>query len=741
MKKRPEETMKLILEKTINSWDEAIPLGNGICGALIWGHPRELRISLDRGDIWDNTSGGETDKEEFTYPMLVKLAKDGDMNEIRRIFEDMSFRTLPTKLPAGKIIFDFGRDDNVRCELDLQRAEAEIAIGDEIHIRSFLHAGKKVGMIKIDQPKKTFSFYIENPQYGVEGEDVSGEEMNGFLYQPSLKRLVYPAPQIVVEEELKYFTQTVGQDFTYGIFAMEKEINGSVEIAYTIATQNDGENWQECAIKEVEQALESGYAAQFQSHEKWWEQYWDKSSIELPDKFFEKNWYLTQYFLACCSRKGGYPMPLQGVWTADDGALPPWKGDYHFDLNVQMSYSSYLKANHVEEGEALTDYLWSLVEQGRDFSETFYHAKGLCLPSTMSLTGEPIGGWAMYAFSPTNQLWTCLLLDRHYRYIGDRKLLKEKVYPYLAEVGMLIRGLLEEREGMYYLPISSSPEIHDNTHAAFLTPNSNYDLGLMRYLFGTLGELSERLENGEEKEWKAVLEKLPELAVNSDGVLMISPDEELKISHRHMSHAMSIYPLRMLPYDDQESRRIIDATVLELERLGTGSWVGYSFPWMAEFYAVQKNGNGAAGRLEVFWKDYCSPNGFHLNGDYKRRGHSWIHYRPFTLEGNFGAADALQEMLLYDRGNELHLFPAIPNEWLDGKTAFKKFRTENGLLVSATLENGIVTSLMLEPEFAQKVVLKIDEKIAPLMEKMNIQEENGKVELVLCKKDQYAYKL
>lgn len=706
-----EKRMKLEFQKTINTWDEAIPLGNGMCGALIWGDPRGLRFSLDRGDIWDNTQWNERDKDEFSYPMLVKLAKDGNMKEIRRIFEDMATQTLPTKLPTGKLIFDFERDDNVYSGLDLQKAEAEIIIGEEIHIKSFLHAEKMFGMISIDQPKSAFSFYIENPQYSIEGEAASGEMMNGCLYQPSLKQLIYPAPKIVEKDNLKFFIQTVGQGFSYGIFVMEKEINDSVEIAYIIASQNDGEKWQEKAIEKLEQALEQGYDAQLQSHSAWWKQYWDKSSVELPNKFFEKNWYLSQYFLASCSRKGGYPMPLQGVWTADDGALPPWKGDYHLDLNVQMSYSSYLKANHVQEGEALIDYIWNLLDCGRDFAKTFYRVKkGVCLPSTMTLAGDVIGGWAMYSFSPTNQLWTCLLLDRHYRYTGDEKLLEEKVYPYLAETGEFILELLEEKNGKYYLPISSSPEIHDNSHDAFLTPNSNYDLALMRYLFGTLIKMSEHLKNGETDKWSAVLEKLPEIAVNREGVLMLCPDEELQKSHRHMSHAMAIYPLRMLPYDKEESSKIIDATILDLETLGSGCWVGYSFAWMAAFYAVQKNGNGAARQLDLFWNDYCSQNGFHLNGDYKKRGTSWIHYRPFTLEGNFGATDALQEMLLFDQGNELHLFPAIPDEWLEKKVAFKRFRVEKGLLVSAVMEQGAVTALTLEPEHSGTVVLRIDDK-------------------------------
>ena len=106
---------------------------------------------------------------------------------------------------------------------------------------------------------------------------------------------------------------------------------------------------------------------------------------------------------------------------------------------------------------------------------------------------------------------------------------------------------------------------------------------------------------------------------------MLSPDEELLESHRHFSHLMAIHPLRLLSYDRPEDRKIIDASIHNLEILGTGYWCGYSFAWMAELYALQRNGNGAAYQLRVFWENTCSQNGFHLNGDYKKRGTSQFH--------------------------------------------------------------------------------------------------------------------
>lgn len=722
--KKPDAKSNLVFTKTIQSWDEAIPLGNGRCGALIWGEPEHFRFSLDRGDIWDTTPYEGFSGEKFSYAEMLRLVKEGNVEEIRRIFCKPYFMALPSKLPAGKLLFDFGCRCNVHSTLNLQRAEAEVKLGDAFCIRSFLHARENVGMIQINRPLSAFSFRIENPAYSVEGEQVEKEEF-ACINTASLKQLVYPAPKAGKEGELRYFTQKISEDFSYGVFAMAREKGENTEIAYTVAVSNDGQGWEKKAAECLEQALQQGYDALLESHMEWWEDYWDRSSVSLPDSLFEKNWYLTQYFLASCSRKGCYPMPLQGVWTADNGALPPWKGDYHLDLNVQMSYYSYPKANHREEGEALLDYLWDMAECGRKFARSFYHSKGLCMPSVMTLDGKPLGGWAMYAFSPTNQIWNSQLFERHYRFTGDRQFLRERAYPYMAETAEFIQGILEERDGKYYLPISSSPEIHDDRLEAFVTPNSNYDLALMRYLFGTLAELAAELENGEEEKWKEFLKQLPELSVSEEGVLEISPDEKLCESHRHHSHAMAIHPLRLMPYEGEENRRMIDATILDLERLGTGAWVGFSFTWMAELYAVQKNGNGAAYQLETFWRNHCSQNGFHLNGDYKKRGTSASHSRPFTLEANFCAADAVQEMLLQSENNVLELFPAVPEEWVEEKIAFTDFCAEKGLLVSAVMEQGRVVSLTLKTKYSGNIYIRKSEGLREILNEMKEAKEAG----------------
>ena len=716
----PSERHNLHFHSTVTRWDEAIPLGNGQLGALVWGGANGLRFSLDRADIWDTTPAPRIFEEDFTYQQIIKLVKEGKEEDIRNKFSRVYRNMTPCKLPAGKLVLQLNTEGDVESSLSLAQAKADIRVraktdrklGDEIntdsvHLESFIHAGRKFGMIRLNLPLDRFSFYVENPEFSIGTDKAVTIDPDVMIDTASLKNLYYPAPEKYKDGNLQFFVQTISDTFAYGVFAAARQTGGSTLIAYGAAASDDGDNWKEAIRADLMNALDTGYDLLFEEHCSWWKSFWAQSGLALPDAFMERSWYLANYLLASCSRKGGYPMQLQGLWTADDGNLPPWKGDYHHDLNTQLSYYHYLKANHLEEGESFLDFLWKMVPKGKEFAKSFYHTKGMCLPSIMSIDGHSLGGWAMYSFSPTNQIWLCQSFERYYRYTGDRKFLREKAYPYMAETAECMIGLLEEKDGKYYLPVSSSPEIHDDTIHAYLTPNSNYDLALMRYLFSQLLCLAQEIGNTDADRWREVLDRLPELAVNEENVLMLSPDERLTESHRHFSHLMGIHPLRLLDYHSEEGRRIIDANVHDLEILGTGYWVGYTFTWMAQLYAIQGNGNGAAHQLRTFWECCCSQNGFHLNGDFKNFGCSQFHYRPFTLEGNMSAADALQEMLMQSEKGIIDLFPAIPDDWREKTVSFVKFRAEGGILVSAVLEKGQVVTLELDGAKGQKVKVRI----------------------------------
>lgn len=170
--------------------------------------------------------------------------------------------------------------------------------------------------------------------------------------------------------------------------------------AYTVGLGAQEQQLISACMKRLKEAVEEGYDSVFQEHAKWWTQFWNKSDLKIPDQLLEKNWYLGNYLLGSCSRKGYYPMPLQGVWTADNGELPPWKGDYHHDLNTELCYSSYAKANHLEEGECLIDYLFQLEDQAKKFAAAYFEAPGMCLPGVMDYRAIRSAGGRCMLYHP-----------------------------------------------------------------------------------------------------------------------------------------------------------------------------------------------------------------------------------------------------------------------------------------------------------------------------------------------------
>jgi alpha-L-fucosidase 2 len=279
----------------------------------------------------------------------------------------------------------------------------------------------------------------------------------------------------------------------------------------------------------------------------------------------------------------------------------------------------------------------------------------------------------------------------------DGVFLAERAYPYCAGIAGSLLELMESdpQTGKLKLPISSSPEIHNNAQEAWLTPNSNFDLSLLRWILSANEQMASELgRNSEAREWREGLDRMDELAVEEGVGLRLSPDESLTESHRHHSHLMAIHPLGLVNVEGGEDHlRIIEDSLNTIERLGTLAWVGYSFSWMSCIYARTGNGDRALDYLRDFITSFTLRNGFHCNGEQTQRGLSDFHYRPFTLEGNFAAGQAVHEMLLQSWGGRIRIFPAVPAEWED--VSFRDLRAEGGFIVSAQRRGAVTENVII----------------------------------------------
>jgi alpha-L-fucosidase 2 len=358
------------------------------------------------------------------------------------------------------------------------------------------------------------------------------------------------------------------------------------------------------------------------------------------------------------------------------------------------------------------DFLWERKGRFERFAREFYETDGLAVPGVMTLAGEPLAGWVQYSLSPTMTSWSAHLFYLHWRYTGDDKFLRTRAYPWCREAGVSVEQLLVERDGRLVLPLSSSPEIFDNSDRAWMKPNSNYDLMSLRMQFLSLAEMAQAVGDRKDSEhWKSLSDRLGEYHVREDGTLKLNKIEDLPGSHRHLSNLMGIHPFNLITVDGGYGDvRMINRSLEEWEAKGTQGWTGYSFSWMAAVMARVGRGDDAYKYLDIYRRAFLLRNGFHANGDQTDQGYSSMHYRPFTLEGNFLAMNAIHEMLLQSwspspgvLGSEvIRVFPAIPKTW--DTVSFRDLRSEGGYTVSASRTEG---RQVIEIKVSQDGVLRV----------------------------------
>jgi len=679
------------------TWDEGIPLGNGAVGALVWAKGGRLRISLDRADLWDLRPMESMKGPEWTFAWVQEQWKRGHYTDVQDRFDrPYDAGAAPSKIPAGALEFDLpGAGSAAAVRLFLRDAACRVTAGGTT-VASFVHATKPLGWFRIKGPGRIPSPRLVMPRYDASDAVAGADPVTG----QDLRRLGYPPATRREAEGLIVARQPGWGGFYYEIAVAWRAAGpDAIEGAWCVTSKLSDDRKEPPAEARVRTALGRGFDADYAEHVAWWDAFWAKSAIKVPDPVLEKQWYLEQYKFGAAARRGAPPISLQAVWTADNGKLPPWKGDFHHDLNTELSYWPCYSANHLEEGLGFLDWLWELRPAFKRYTKAYFGTSGLNVPGVSTLAGEPMGGWIQYSFGPTVGAWLAQHFDLHWRYSRDRAFLEERAYPWVRDVAVHLEELsVRGPDGRRKLPLSSSPEIFDNSPRAWFAETTNFDLALIRWTFKTAAEMADALGlAAEAKKWRAILAEWPDFAVDPATGLMFAPGVPYAESHRHFSHQMAFHPLGLIDMaNGGRDRQVIQATLATLDRIGPEAWCGYSYSWLANLKARAFDGEGAARSLRTFADCFCLPNSFHANGDQTKSGKSKFTYRPFTLEGNFAFAAGLQEMLLQSHTGIVRLFPAVPAAWKD--VEFSSLRAEGAFLVSAVRAHGQVYEVRIVAE-------------------------------------------
>ncbi len=688
-------------------WDEAIPLGNGMVGALVYEKAGHLRFALDRSDLWDERPMKGLHRKEFSYQWVQQQVREKNYAQVQQYFDAPYDRESgPSKISGGALEFVSKSWGNVTSvHLSLSNALCTVVWSSGIKLTTFVHATEPIGWFRFENAPSNFTPTLKAPKY----KNNSGKSLDSLKSNDPAK-LGYSEGTITADNNSIIYHQPGFNNFFYDISVQWKRIGErTIEGVWSVSSNFSPSN--PSATNSTSNALKRSFNKDLSSHAKWWSNFWSKSSIQLPDIKIEQQWYRDIYKFGSSARKGAPPILLQGVWTADNDRLPPWKGDYHHDLNTEMSYWPAYSSNHLDEAMAFVDHLHGNKENYKRYTQLFFNTSGVNVPGVTTLNGTEMGGWIQYALSPTVAGWLAQHFYWQWIYSKDEFILQHYTYPWFKDVTKYFESITQiSKEGFRELPISSSPEINNNSIGAWFNKTTNYDLSLMKFVFTTAASLARQQSLKVDAEnFDKIAAQFRNYAITPNKELMYAPDSAYRESHRHFSHAMAIHPLGLLSWEDGiESQTIIKNTIHQLDSIGPAYWNGYSYAWLANLKARAKDGNGALKALSIFNEGFLSKNSFHVNGDQSGKGYSQRTYRPFTLEGNFGAAAAVQEMLLQSYAGFIEVMPAIPDSWQDA--SFKTLRAEGAFLVSAQQLNGKVSNVTIKSEKGGTTKLKLPSK-------------------------------
>lgn len=737
-----DNTDFLFSRKAAKHFEECYPLGNGSIGVMAHGAVDEDVIHLNNDTLWSGSGSlSEKTPDKRLMELIRKALENDDFAQAEKLIwknllGDWTQSYLPLMKVSVKRTCKIEEVEKYSRLLDLTEATETLSYhfdGLEYEKKSFVSAPDDVYVTSAHtSASDSVVFKFSTDLMSV--EEICSPEKNAAVYVLKGKAPSHVEPDyfssrnpIVYDEEMKAmtFTACFAIECNGEIKVHEREIEiknyTKLDTFFTSKTDFQCENSEEEVKKIMLAARKKGAQQILSDHIKDYAQLFSRSNVRLCDgkkhnvttEFMlrHKGKYLPElcellfrygkYLMISASRPGTQAMNLQGIWNKD--VRPPWSSNYTVNINTEMNYWLAEKSNLSECHQPLFDLIEKVSVNGKQTANAL-GCGGWALHHNTDIWGHtsPVGGKSksnpcQYGFFIGTAGWLCAHIIERYRYTGDKNFIK-KYYDILKGATEFYNDYLtlDPETGFYIASPSTSPENHFSFKGKRYSVNkaSAMDMSIIRELFSGYLMISDDL-NVSDALTQAVTEKLSKLYphhIGRWGELFEWYDnyKETAMRHRHISHLYGLFPGSSITPENEPE--LTKACVKTLRRRGNGG-TGWSIAWKINLQARLKNGKTA----QKLIKRYLTPvnpetaMGLFKGGTYPNL---FCAHPPFQIDGNFGAASGVIEMLMQSHNGYIELLPALAPCWKNG--SFEGLIARGGYEVSCKWENGKLSHFIIK---------------------------------------------
>lgn len=758
---KKENLLKLWYKQPATAWEEALPIGNGRLGAMVFGTPQNEHIQLNEETVWGGEPGNNL-PEGFkeVLPGVRKLIFEGKYKKAEELLMTRFPRHAPEDnnygMPyqtVGDLWIEFPGHENVTeyyRELDIAHAISSVKYNLEgvSYKREYLATSvdQVIAMrVTADQPGKiNFTLKASTPHsnYMVLAADNTlilsgtGEQVENKEGKVEFNARFLPMVEGGVIEKTDS-TLTVGNANSATVY---------ISIGTNFKNYKDlSGNAEEVAKEYLSKAREKTYEEIKEAHISNYKKYFDRVHLDLGTTDSIKNptdkrisdfatandpqlvslyFQFGRYLLISSSYPGTQAANLQGIWNYQNS--PPWDSKYTININTEMNYWPAEITNLSEMHQPLFSMLKDLSETGKESAKEMYGARGWVVhhnTDVWRMTG-PIDG-AFYGMWPMGGAWLSQHLWQHYLFSGNKEFLSE-YYPILKDVALFYVDVLQPEPKHNWLVVtpSMSPE---NRHpgGVSLAPGNTMDNQLVFDVFSNLINACDILEldSAFADTVKHMKDRLPPMQIGQHGQLQewMFDWDRTNDHHRHPSHLYGLYPSNQVsPYSSPE---LFEAAKKSLEYRGDKS-TGWSMGWKVNLWARLLNGD----RAYKLIADQLTPSPIERKGE---SGGTYPNlfdaHPPFQIDGNFGCTSGIAEMLLQSHDGAIHLLPALPLNWQSGEV--KGLKARGGFTVDMSWKDGEVEAVSIYSELGGNCRLRVANELTGDVDLKKVEEgiENSNV--------------